>query len=206
MRQFSVGGVGVTGVAGAERGRRGLFHTCKRIGCSVSNAGPLKIFKESDTVRGSRLEEDRPGRLLQQWIRCWMTWTWTQAVLTESAEAGSVGLGNGLSHRQGRGGRRGPSLRLWGLLMREDGINRGTEAEEQVWEWGGRGRVEGMETEEVAHGISFLWAPSGDGTRAEGLALSKSRQTLPLPWGGRAKAKGRGWLCRAAVGAQDPEG
>lgn len=55
-------------------------------------------------------------------------------MLTERAEAGSVGLGNGLSHRQGRGGRRGPSLRLWGLLMREDGINRGTEAEEQVWE------------------------------------------------------------------------
>ena len=65
----------VPGPAGAERGRRGLFHTCKRIGCSVSNAGPLKIFKESDTVRGSRLEEDRPGRLLQQWIRCWMPWT-----------------------------------------------------------------------------------------------------------------------------------
>ena len=30
--------------------------------------------------------------------------------------------------------------------------------------------MERMETEEVAHGVSFLWAPSGDGTRAEGLA------------------------------------
>ena len=47
-------------------------------------------------------------------------------MLTERAEAGSVGLGNGLSHKQGRGGGRGPSLRLWGLLMRADGINRGT--------------------------------------------------------------------------------
>lgn len=50
-----MGGVGVTGAAGAERGRWGLFHTCKRILCSVSNAGPLKIFKET------RLEEDRAG-------------------------------------------------------------------------------------------------------------------------------------------------
>lgn len=70
-----MGGVGVTGVAGAERGTWGLFHTCKHILCSVSNAGPLKIFKESDTVKGSRLEEDTPGRLLQQWFRCWMMWT-----------------------------------------------------------------------------------------------------------------------------------
>ena len=31
----------------------------------------------------------------------------------------------------------------------------------------GGGRAERMETEEVARGVSFLWAPSGDGTRAE---------------------------------------
>lgn len=47
-----------------------------------------------------------------------------------------------------------------------------------------------METEAVAPGVSFLRAPSGDGTRAEGLALSKSKRTLPLPPGGRAKRKG----------------
>ena len=31
--------------------------------------------KESDTIKGSRLEKDRPGRLLQQWFRYWMTCT-----------------------------------------------------------------------------------------------------------------------------------
>lgn len=60
--------------AGAERGRWGLFHTCKCILCSVSNAGPLKIFKKT------RLEEEnkaagKQGWLLQQWSRCRMTWT-----------------------------------------------------------------------------------------------------------------------------------
>lgn len=41
--------------------------------------------------------------------------------------------------------------------------------------------MEGMETEEVAHGRSFLRAPSGDGTRAEGLALNKKMDSSPSP-------------------------
>ena len=49
--------------------------------------------------------------------------------------------------------------------------------------------MEGMETEEVARGRSFLRAPSGDGTRAEGLALNKKTDSSPSPrW--RARCKG----------------
>lgn len=67
--------------------------------------------------------------------------------------------------------------------------------------------MEGMETEEVARGGSFLRAPSGDGTRAEGLALNKKTDSFPFPEVGGPRVRGRGWLCRAGVvGARDPEG
>ena len=54
----------------------------------------------------------------------------------------------------------------------------------------GGGRAERMETEEVARGVSFLWAPSGDGTRAEGLALSKSRRLFLFPEVGGPRVRG----------------
>lgn len=59
----------MTGTAGDKGGRQGLFHAYKFILCPVSNAGPLKIFKESNTVKGARLEEDRLGRMLWLWSR-----------------------------------------------------------------------------------------------------------------------------------------
>lgn len=51
------------------RGRQGLFHAYEFILCIMNNAGPLKIFKESDTVKEARLEEDRLGRMLWPWYR-----------------------------------------------------------------------------------------------------------------------------------------
>ena len=70
-----MGGVGVTGARQEQRGADGASSILgKCILCSVSNAGPLKIFKKT------RLEEEnkaagKQGWLLQQWSRCRMTWT-----------------------------------------------------------------------------------------------------------------------------------
>lgn len=51
------------------RGRQGLLHVYRFILCRVSNAGPLRIFQESNAVKGARLEEDTPGRMLWQCSR-----------------------------------------------------------------------------------------------------------------------------------------
>lgn len=56
----------MTHMAGDERGRWGLVHIYKLTLCSVSRAGPLKVFKESDPVKWTRLEEDGLCRVLQQ--------------------------------------------------------------------------------------------------------------------------------------------
>lgn len=46
-------------MAGIERGGQGLFRACGFTPCPVSNAGPLKIPKVSETVRQARLVEVR---------------------------------------------------------------------------------------------------------------------------------------------------
>lgn len=109
-------------------------------------------------------------------------------MLTENAEAGSVGLSNGLSHRQRGGGGLGPSLRLWGPLMRQDGINRGNRSR-------GTGvgvRWEGKSGRDGDRGGS-LWSKFPEGTqwrweRAEGLALNKKTDSSPSPrWEGQGQ-------------------
>lgn len=70
MRQFSVGGV-----AAVERGKMGPLPYLQTYTLFSQQCRATKIFKESDTIKGSRLEKDRPGRLLQQWFRYWMMCT-----------------------------------------------------------------------------------------------------------------------------------
>lgn len=53
-----------TVLAGDRRGRQGLFNAYRFVFCPVNNTEPLRIVKESDTVKGTRLREDRLGRVV----------------------------------------------------------------------------------------------------------------------------------------------